>query len=45
MDVRGAYRARLGGRQLEVATAYDRASGGQRLHLTGHIGIALANHR
>ena len=45
MDVRGAYRARLGGRQLEVATAYDRASGGQRLQLTGHIGLALTNHR
>ena len=45
MDMRGAYRARLGGRLLEVATAYDRASGGQRLQLTGHVGLALANRR
>ena len=45
MDVRGAYRARLGGRLLEVATAYDRATGGQRLQLTGHIGLAPANPR
>ena len=45
MDVRGAYRARLGGRLLEVATAYDRAAGGQRLQLTGHIGLAPANQR
>ena len=43
MDLRGAYRARLSGRPLEVATVYDRASGGQRLQLTGHIGLALAN--
>ena len=39
MDVRGAYRARLGGRPLEVATVYDHASGGQRLQLTGQIGL------
>ena len=39
MDVRGAYRARLGGRLLEVATVYDRASGGPRLQLMGHIGL------
>ena len=45
MDVRGGYRARLGGRLLEVATAYDRASSGQRLQLTGHIGLAPANPR
>ena len=45
MDVRGAYRARLGGQLLEVATAYDRASGGHRLQLTGHIGLGPANHR
>lgn len=45
MDVRGAYRARLGSRLLEVATAYDRATGGQRLQLTGHIGLAPANPR
>ncbi|MYC99303.1 MAG: tandem-95 repeat protein [Gammaproteobacteria bacterium] len=45
MDVRGAYRTRLRDRLLEVATAYDRASGGQRLQLTGHIGLALANRR
>ena len=45
MDVRGAYRARLGSRLLEVATAYDRAAGGQRLQLTGHIGLAPANPR
>ncbi len=45
MDVRGAYRARLGGRLLEVATAYDRVAGGQRLQLTGHIGLAPANPR
>ena len=45
MDLRGAYRARLSGRLLEVATVYDRASGGQRLQLTGHIGLALANRR
>ena len=44
-DVRGAYRARLGGRLLEVATAYDRALGDQRLQLTGHIGLAPANPR
>ena len=45
MDVRGAYRARLGGRLLEVSTVYDRSSGGQRLQLTGHIGLGLAHHR
>ncbi|MDE2865669.1 MAG: tandem-95 repeat protein [Gemmatimonadota bacterium] len=45
MDVRGAYRARLSGRLLEVATVYDRAAGGQRLQLTGHVGFALANRR
>ncbi len=45
MDVRGAYRAQLRGRLLEVATVYDRASGGQRLQLMGNIGLALANHR
>ncbi len=39
MDVRGAYRTRLSGRLLEVATVYDRASGGQRLQLTGQIGL------
>ena len=43
MDLRGAYRARLSGRLLEVATVYDQAAGGQRLQLTGHIGLALAN--
>ncbi|MYH50145.1 MAG: tandem-95 repeat protein [Gammaproteobacteria bacterium] len=45
MDVRGAYRARLSGRQVEVATVYDRASGGQRLQLSGHVGLALADRR
>ena len=45
MDVRSAYRARLRGRLLEVATVYDRASGGQRLQLTGHIGIELGSQR
>ncbi len=45
MDVRGAYRARLGGRLLEVATAYDRAGGGQRLQLMGNIGLAPTNPR
>ncbi len=45
MDLRGAYRARLSGRLLEVATVYDRAAGGQRLQLTGHVGLALANRR
>ena len=45
MDMRGAYRARLGGQLLEVATVYDRASGGQRLQLKGHIGLGPANHR
>ena len=39
MDVRGAYRARLGGRLLEIATVYDHAIGGQRLQLTGQIGL------
>ncbi|MDE2881916.1 MAG: tandem-95 repeat protein [Acidobacteriota bacterium] len=39
MDLRGAYRARLRGRLLEVSTVYDRASGGQRLQLMGHIGL------
>ncbi|MCY3679387.1 MAG: tandem-95 repeat protein [Gemmatimonadetes bacterium] len=43
MDVRGAYRSRLGGRVLEVATVYDRTSGGQRLQLMGQIGLALAD--
>ena len=43
MDVRGAYRARLGGRLLEVATVYDRVSGGQRLQLTAHIGLGFAS--
>ena len=45
MDVRGAYRARLGGRPLEVATVYDRRSGGQRLQLTGQIGLGFADYR
>ena len=45
MDLRGAYRARLSGRLLEVATVYDRATGGQRLQLTGLVGLALANHQ
>ncbi|MCY4573582.1 MAG: hypothetical protein OXF01_12365, partial [Gemmatimonadetes bacterium] len=45
MDMRGAYRTRLGGQPLEVATVYDRASGGQRLQLMGHIGLGPANHR
>ena len=45
MDLRGAYRARLGSRLLEVSTVYDRASGGQRLQLMGHIGLDVANDR
>ena len=45
MDIRGAYRARLRGRVLEVSTVYDRATGGQRLQLMGHIGLELANPR
>ncbi len=45
MDMRGAYRARLGGRLLEVSTVYDRVSGGQRLQLTGHIGLGPAHRR
>ena len=45
MDVRGAYRTRLNGQELEVATAYDRASGGHRLQLTGRVGLGLADHR
>ena len=45
MDLRGAYRARLSGRLLEVSTVYDRTSAGQRLQLMGHIGLDLANHR
>ena len=45
MDVRGAYRTRLMGRLLEVATAYDGTSGGHRLQLTGNIGLALEEHR
>ena len=45
MNVRGAYRARLGGQLLEVATAYDRASGGHRLQLMGHIGLGPHSHR
>jgi len=40
MDVRGAYRSAVGGRVLEVATVYDRTSGGQRLQLTGQIGLS-----
>jgi hypothetical protein len=40
VDARGAYRARLGDRLLEVATVYDRMSGGHRLQLVGHIGLA-----
>ena len=43
MDVRGAYRARLGGQLLEVATVYDHASGAPRLQLTGRIGLERAN--
>ena len=45
MDVRGAYRARPGGRLLEVSTVYDRAPGGQRLQLMGQIGLGLASRR
>ncbi len=45
MDVSGAYRARLGGRLLEVATAYDQTSGGHRLQLTGQIGLGLSDQR
>ncbi len=45
MDLRGAYRARLGDRLLEVSTVYDRTSAGQRLQLMGHIGLELANPR
>jgi len=45
MDMRGAYRARLSGRPLEVATVYDRVAGGQRLQLTGHLGLALGGRR
>ena len=45
MDARGAYRARLGDRLLEVATVYDRISGGHRLQLAGHIGLGAADHR
>ena len=40
MDVRGAYRSRLRDRVLEVSTAYDRTSGGQRLQLMGRIGLS-----
>ena len=40
MDARGAYRARLGDRLLEVATVYDGTSGGhRRLQLVGRIGV------
>ena len=45
MDMRGAYRARLGAQLFEVATAYDRASGGPRLQLMGHIGLGPHSHR
>ena len=45
MDARGAYRARLGDRLLEVATVYDRTSDGHRLQLTGHIGLGAGDRR
>ena len=45
MDARGAYRARLGDRLLEVATVYDRISGGHRLQLAGHLGLGAGDHR
>jgi len=45
MDARGAYRARLGDRLLEVATVYDRSPGGHRLQLVGHIGPRVGDHR
>ena len=45
MDARGAYRARLGDRLLEVATVYGRTSDGHRLQLTGHIGLGAGDRR
>ena len=45
MDARGAYRARLGARLLEVATVYDRTPGGHRLQLAGHIGLRAGGPR
>ena len=45
MDARGAYRARLGDRLLEVATVYDRTSYGHRLQLVGHLGLGAGDHR
>ena len=45
MDVRGAYRARPGGRLLEISTLYDRAPAGQRLQLMGQIGLGFASLR
>ena len=45
MDARGAYRARLGDRLLEVATVYDRRSDGHRLQLVGHIGLGAGDRR
>ncbi len=45
MDARSAYRARLGGQLLEVATVYSRGLGGRSLHLAGYVGLRLANRR
>ncbi len=45
MDARGAYRARLGERLLEIATVYDRTSGSHRLQLVGHIGLRAGDSR
>ena len=45
MDIRGAYRARPGGRPVEFSATYDRTPAGQRLQLTGHIGLHLATSR
>ena len=43
MDARGAYRARLGGQMLEIATAYRRVPGSHHWELAGHFGLRLAN--
>ena len=45
MDARGAYRAQLGDRLLEIATVYDRSPAGNRLQLVGHLGLRAGDHR